>query len=108
MAQDGDVQAQYELGMIYYEGKILPMNRSIAYEWFDRAAASENADALLKLSEIYNGGDGNETRQKNVKYAIEYAERAANSGHAKSQLFLAMLYMTVDGISGNKRAKHAS
>ena len=99
MAQDGDDQAQYELG------KILPMNKSIAYEWFDRAAASENADALLKLSEIYNGGDGNETRQRNIKYAIEYAERAANSGHAKSQLFLAMLYMTVDGISGNKRAE---
>lgn len=105
MAQDGDDQAQYELGMIYYEGKILPMNKSIAYEWFDRAAAANNVDALHKLGEIYYGGDGNELRPHNTKLTVEYMERAANLGHARSKYYLAVLYMSDSSIGANKRAE---
>lgn len=85
MAEEGYAPAQYQLGMVYYEGKILPMNREIAYQWLDRAAAGGNADAQYQIGLIYYGGDGNETRPLNENLAVQYFESAAAQGHGMAQ-----------------------
>lgn len=85
MAEGGDPAAQYELGMIYYEGKILPVNKEIAYQWLDKAAAAGNADAQYRLGLIYFGGDGKETRPTDDKRALQYFESAGAQGHAMAQ-----------------------
>lgn len=85
MADGGYLPAQYQLGMIYYEGKILPMNKEIAYQWIDKAATGGNADAQYQLGLIYYGGDGKETRPFNENLAIQYFESAGAQEHGMAQ-----------------------
>lgn len=93
LAQEGESLAQYELGMLYYEGRIVPMNKNIAYQWLDRAAAANHSDALYQIAKIYAGGDGNELRPNNDKLAVEYYDRAARLGHALAQYELANMVL---------------
>ena len=38
-AEQGDASAQYNLGLMYYNGQGLPQNYQLAYMWFSLAAA---------------------------------------------------------------------
>lgn len=44
-AQQGDVDAQYNLGCMYVRGEAVPKNKTWAIEWFQRAADQGDLDA---------------------------------------------------------------
>jgi TPR repeat protein len=48
-AQQGDVDAQYNLGCLYVRGEGVPQNRALAIEWFQRAADQDELDATTWL-----------------------------------------------------------
>src|SRR5689334_3536478 len=56
-AQQGDTQAQIELGMDYQFGLNVAKNASQAIRWYETAATRGNPEARLELGKIYLDGD---------------------------------------------------
>ena len=48
-AEQGNVDAQNNLGVMYYAGEGVPRDETKAKEWFKKAAAQGNADAQANL-----------------------------------------------------------
>jgi TPR repeat protein len=48
-AQQGDVDAQYNLGCLYVRGEGVPQNRAWAVDWLQRAADQGDVDAATWL-----------------------------------------------------------
>ncbi len=78
-AGEGDVDAQYNLGIIYYHGEGVPRNYEDALLWFHRAAEQDDADAQYNLGLMYGKGEGVE---KSRSHSVEWFSKAAGQGHA--------------------------
>ena len=48
-AEQGNVDAQNNLGVMYYAGEGVPRDEAKAKQWFKKAAAQGNADAQANL-----------------------------------------------------------
>ena len=57
-AEAGDTDAQYNLGLMYYEGECVPQDYAEAAIWYRRAAEQGVADAQNNLGVIYERGHG--------------------------------------------------
>ncbi len=57
-AEQGDVDAQYYLGIIYKMGKCVPQSDTEAVKWWRLAAEQEDADAQCCLRNINKEGSG--------------------------------------------------
>lgn len=51
-AEQGQVQAQYELGVLYEFGFGSPDHKIEAYVWYSRAAAAGNREAAARLERL--------------------------------------------------------
>jgi len=58
LAESGLVEAQYNLGLIYYEAKGVPRDPAEAQRWFLAAAEQGFARAQYRVAEMYEAGDG--------------------------------------------------
>jgi len=57
-AQEGDAAAQVEVGKIYREGrKDVPVDYFKAYEWLNKAAQQDNAEAMYQIGDMYHNGE---------------------------------------------------
>lgn len=56
LAEQGDAEAQYYLGSLYYYGKGVEKNYVEAKKWYRKAAAQGHAGAQEKLGEMYEKG----------------------------------------------------
>ena len=84
-AEQGDADAQFYLGLDYYnEGVILE-----AVEWLHKAAEQGHADAQIKLGEWYYTGRG--IKQDYLKSG-RWLRKAAEQGRAIAQTNLGMMY----------------
>jgi TPR repeat protein len=52
------VEAQYNLGLLHYEGKGTPVDPGAAHAWFLQAAERGYARAQYRVAEMYESGDG--------------------------------------------------
>jgi len=52
-AQQGDANAQYNLGVLYLQGDGVPQNHKQAVKWIQEAARQGNAEAQYKLGLLY-------------------------------------------------------
>ncbi|MGH8381383.1 tetratricopeptide repeat protein [Pseudomonas sp.] len=57
-AQDGDAQAQYELGEFYYEGTNTPRDLKQALSYFEQASLQGHAQAQYRLGTMFFKGEG--------------------------------------------------
>ena len=57
-ALQGQVEAQYNLGVMYDQGKGVPKNYSDAYKWYKLAAEQGFANAQYNLGVMYYRGEG--------------------------------------------------
>ncbi|GAB3382156.1 tetratricopeptide repeat protein [Azotobacter armeniacus] len=57
-AQNGDFQAEYELGEFYYDGKRTPRDLSRALTWFEQASLQGHALAQHRLGLMFFRGEG--------------------------------------------------
>ena len=89
VAEKGNPDAQYTIGMAYLEGKGVQKSEEKAIEWFEKAAAKGNPDAAYKLGNYYFYGNS-PLIPKFYKKAIEYYTRAAIKGNADAQRQLAV------------------
>ncbi len=58
LAKQGDVVAQFNLGLMYHEGQVVPMDYKTAIKWYALAAQQGNADAQFNLGVMYYNGQG--------------------------------------------------
>ena len=84
-AKSGDAQAQYEVGMDYYEGEGVEKNTEIAAKWFLSAKTQGHEAATAKLYSYYS----------------KSLEAAAKGGDAQAQYEVGMDYYEGNGVSKN-------
>ena len=95
LAEQGDADAQYRLGVLYANGYGVPKDYVQAGQWYEKAAAQGLADAQFNLGWLYASGHG--VSQDYVQ-AWQWYEQAAAQGHAAAQLRLGLLYAHGRGV----------
>jgi TPR repeat protein len=91
-AEDGDLQAQHDLGMIYLEGKNqIEIDAKYALDWLKKAANQGNIESQFEVGYLYRYGGNNVTIE--IPKSLYWLEKAANSNHANAQFHLGNLYM---------------
>ena len=77
LAQQGDAQAQYELGYMYFfaTDENAESDPTKSFEWFSKAAKQGHPEAQTQLGMMYGGGFG--VRRDDSKSMYWYKEAAA-------------------------------
>ena len=94
-AESGDVEAQFNLGAMYYHGRGVQQDFAEAVKWYRLAADQGLADAQHNLGERYRYGNG--VPQDDAE-AMKLFFLAADQGNAKAQFNLGAMYATGQGV----------
>ena len=97
-AENGDVNASFELGLLYESGKGTKKNFEQAFKWYSVVAKRGMSNAQVKVGDMYLNGIGVEKNQKN---AVEWYRRAANKDNAQGLYSLGLCYEKGLGLSIN-------
>lgn len=107
LAKSGDPGAQYQLGLLYYNGKGVPEDEKKAVQLLTSSAEKGNVNAMYQLGIAYTFGS--ETPRLVADADIEAANwyfKAAKAGNADAQYSLGLLFMAGKGLV--KSEKEAS
>ena len=88
LAIQGDPEAQYKLGTLYYSGDGVKQDFPESALWYRRAAQQGNADAQYSLGNLYLMGEGLE---QDDQQAADWYALAAVQGHMSATHNLASL-----------------
>ncbi len=102
LADKGDAEAQYNLAMMYRQGKGVKKNYESSNAWFRKAADQGIPDAQYYLGHAYDVGEG---VASNRKYALVWYRKAAEKGHGFAQINLGVLY--ANGIGAEQDIEQA-
>ena len=91
LANKGDAEAQYHVGMMHNNGIGTQRDIKQAFEWFKKAAASNDALGAYKLG-CYYDGQGADVVASDANEALKYKLVAAKAGYALAQHDVALLY----------------
>ena len=80
-AEEGDLEAQYEMGWRHAIGMDVELDDDVAVEWLQKAAAAGHSLAQNNLGARYYSGDG---VNQDLKQAYRCFFRAANQGDRKA------------------------
>ena len=75
VAENGDANAQYNLGVMYDNGYGIPENDAEAAKWYRLAAEQGNANAQFSLGDMYSNGEG--VPQNNTRAYVWFSVAAA-------------------------------
>lgn len=92
LANNGNIEAQYALGLKYYFGKGVNCNREEAFKWIKASAEGGLIEANYRLGEFYERGIG---VKRNFNKAIKYYKKAADSGNQDAQYYLGACYFRI-------------
>lgn len=93
-ANKGNINAQYELALIYLRGsENFHMDGDEACRWLKEAAEKGHILSIDKLGYIYSVGTSDKKIKINIEEAIRYWEIGSKNGYVESQYNLAMLYL---------------
>jgi hypothetical protein len=81
-AEQGDADAQLNLGVCYYNGKGVAVNNVEAVKWFRKAAKQGEASAQYNLAVCYANGTGVE---RNKVEAVKWFRKAGKQGDRDAQ-----------------------
>jgi TPR repeat protein len=93
-AEQGEPEAQLQLGLLYEQGTGVERDPEEALRWFTLAAEQGNAAAQANLGDLFEFGDG----IKSNKAAAYYYRQAATQGYRDAQLDLGRLYELGKGL----------
>ena len=88
LAELGDAEAQYNLGVMYDEGAGIEQNLASAAAWYRKAAEQGFVDAQINLGMLYYHGQ-DFTRDHDE--AAKWFERAASQGDREAATYLKRL-----------------
>lgn len=81
-ADDGNIGAQFQLGMTYSAGVV---NTKDSIKWLKKAAEKNHRGAQYILGFIYGYGDGVD---KDIKEAKKWLDKAIKQGHKEAKKYL--------------------
>jgi len=99
-AEAGDVEAQYNLGLMYARGDGVPQDYNEAVKWYTKAAEQGDAAAQLNLGVMYHEGHG---VSQDYKEAFKWCSRAAKQGNHLAQYNLCNMYYSGRGVKQDFR-----
>ena len=88
-AAQGNVAAQYNLGVMYDNGVGVPEDDVKAVEWYQKAAVQGAVYAQSTLGYMYSRGEG---VNKDLVKAFEWYQKAAAQGNVAAQYNLGVMY----------------
>lgn len=97
-AEDGDVDAMFDLAERYQSGQDLEQSDEEAARWYRQAAEAGNADAALRLARLYAYGRDVE---RNEALASRWFSVAAGLGSVSAMNALAWRYENAIGLDGS-------
>jgi len=98
VAERGDAEAQFKLGLMYQEGQVVPSSDVEAIKWYMRAAEQGHAYAQYNLGVMYDKG---EAIPQNYTEAVKLYKKAAEQGHVNAQYNLGLIYHGGQCVSQN-------
>lgn len=100
-AEQGDVAAQFGIGVLYERGLAVIQDYQQAVLWYHKAAERGNAPAQLQLGAIYYQGRGGIAPR--LTEAAYWINQSAQAGYAKAKYALGCLYYEGNGLSRDYR-----
>lgn len=97
-AEAGNATAQFQLGLLYLEGKGVDVNPEFAARWFELAAEQGHVAAQNNIGSLYESGRGVE---QSYARAFEWYERAAKQNDLFAQNNLGAMYSRGHGVERN-------
>ncbi|MDP7264970.1 MAG: tetratricopeptide repeat protein, partial [Candidatus Thermoplasmatota archaeon] len=101
LATQGDMNAQFNLGVMHEGGKGVPQDNLEAIKWFRIAAEQGKAKAQAMLGYMY--GEGKGVPQDNLE-AVKWYRKAAKQGYVIAQLHLGSMYHNEGDLKDYKEA----
>ena len=95
LAEQGDADAQFKLGVMYDNGEGVPQDYTEAAKWFRLAAEQGDAWAQYFLGVRYANGEG---VPQDYTEAVKWYRLAAEQGHASAQSNLGVRYAKGEGV----------
>ena len=103
-AEDGDAEAQYNLGARYATGEDVPQQDAAeAVRWYQLAAEQGYAAAQYALGLMYTNGE--DVSQDDAE-AVRWSRLAAEQGDARAQGNLGVMYMNGRGVPQDDVTAH--
>lgn len=93
--EEQDVEVQFNLGLMYFNGQGAKQDYFKAAECFQKAAAQGHAEAQYNLGVMYDKGQG---VKQDYSEAAKWYQRAAEQGFPKAQSCLGSMYYTGEGV----------
>ena len=81
-AEQGDAEAQFNLGFCYDDGRGVKKDYGEAVKWYRKAAEQNFAPAQFNLGYCYANGQG---VKKNLEEAVEWYRQAAEQNYTPAQ-----------------------
>jgi|GEM_PF-4982093 len=95
LAEQGNAEAQYSLGTVYYKGAGVPQDYKEAMKWYLKAAEQGDANAQGHIGLMYEKGTG---VSQNYKEAMKWYLKAAEQGDTNAKSCLGMMYFEGKGV----------
>jgi TPR repeat protein len=108
LAKQGNADAQYKLGEMYYYGEGVPQDDKTAVKWYTLAAKQGNARAQNNLGLMYYRGQG---VPQDYKTAVKWYTLSAKQGFADAKRFLERLRSEIanqKGLTAYKSGDYAT
>jgi len=97
LAEQGDATAQYNLGLLYHEGRNgITRDYKEAVKWWLKAAEQDHTEAQYNVGLMYERGRG---IVQDYKEAVYWYRKAAEQGDAAAQYSLGYAYDFGDGVA---------
>jgi len=100
LAKEGDAEAQYNVGMIYANGKGVKVDLSQSMRWYEKSAKQGNASAQYNLAKLLH--DKKQSDPHAYEKAKHWYEKAVEGGVKEAYNNLASLYMEGKGVESTK------
>lgn len=95
VAAQGDVNAQYALGLMYYYGEHVEVDYKQAKLWYEKAAANNDSRAQVKLGVMYANSLG---VNQDYKQAKSWYDKASAQNDVDAQFLLGVMYDDGNGV----------
>lgn len=92
MANEGNIEASFHLGMLYTNGIGTETNIAEGVKWLEKAHNNNEAMASYELGRYYEG-QVDETVEVNVEKSFRSKMTAAYMGHSLAQFEIGMMYL---------------
>jgi TPR repeat protein len=103
-ADQGNADAQFNLGVMYATGQGIAQDRAEAVKWFRQAANQGNTAVQFNLGKMYATGQG---VAQDPAEAVKWFRQAADQGNAAAQFNLGAMYAKGEGVASDRVAAYA-